>query len=499
MKKFMLASILTIIAVLLSTNGPVQAQGPSGEWVSSIYCLNQENTEGSVSLNFYEEGNSSPVETITDTIGALGSKYYYPGDLAGLGSFSGSVSLSSSTNISCSVQTSNTAVGTQGDPFMFGASGGFSTADAAPVMYVSQVLKNFDSGAFGWYESYIAIQNTSSSAVTVRVEYWDRALGKISAATREYVINGSSSKIVYLEENTNLPLGFLGSAKVSAIDPSDTPLAVQAVFYNDGSSAKKAQFSYYNGTSQGENTLYAPFVMRNFYDFNAGINVVNVGSAKTSFKIVFTIGRTSTQTFTYQYPGELNPGNLVAFFLPDIDELDPVDRLSMPERAGSAVIYATDINGNLNAAGELVSNINFRNDGRDPNNPNFGGQNVTYNAVGNSQASQTMYVPNVQNQVGNAAFTSGLNIANLSGSAATCQISFVDDPTATYTTPSIPGYGIYSILVSNITGLDQGYSSGAIITCTQNAIAIITMRANASNYWGDSQTAINALIGNTPE
>ena len=387
MKKYIFASILTIIAVLLSTNGPVQAQGPSGEWVSSIYCINQEDTDGQVVLTFYEEGSSTPVDTISDPIGPLGSKYYYPGDLTGLGSFSGSVSLSSSTSISCSVQTSNTAVGTQGDPFMFGASGGFSATDAAPVMFVSQVLKNFSSGAFGWYESYIAIQNTSSADVTVRVEYWDRGLGKISAATRDYVIKGSSGKIVYLEENNDLPLGFLGSAKVSAIDPSSTPLAVQAVFYNDGSSTNKAQFSYYNGTSQGENTLYAPFIMRNFYDFNAGINVVNVGSARTSFKIVFTIGRTSVQTYTYQYPGELYPGNLVAFFLPDIDELNPVDRLSMPERAGSAVIYATDINGNINSSGELVSNINFRNDGRDPNNRNFG-RTIRYLQCGWEQPSK---------------------------------------------------------------------------------------------------------------
>ena len=494
MKKVSVVILLTLILGLLPLNGDVRAQGPSGDWVSSIFCLNQDNTEGVISLAFYEEGSSVPISTIDDVIEPLKSKYYYPSDLSSLTSFAGSVLLSSSTNISCSTQMSNSSVGTQGDPFRFGASGGFSASSAAPIMYVSQVLKNFSSGQFGWYESYIAIQNTSSSDVTIKVEYSDRGLGKLPSATREYLISGQSGKIVYLEENNDLPLGFLGSAKISAVDPSTTPLVVQAVFYNDGSNYNKAQFHAFNGTSQGESKLYAPFVMRNFYDFNAGINVVNVGSTKTSFKIVFTIGRSSVHTYTYQLPREVNPDELVAFFLPDIDELDPVDQLPITERAGSAIIYATDLEGNLNPSGELISNINFRNDGRDPNNPNFGGQSVTYNAVGDDQSSQTMYIPNIQNEVGNAKFTSGINVANLTSSAGTCTYTFVDDPTVSWTQP-LPANGIYSILVSNIPDLDKGYSSGAIVNCNVNAIAIITMRANASNYWGDSQTAINALIG----
>lgn len=493
MKKVSATILLVILLSLLPLSGDVSAQGPAGDWISSIYCINQEDTEGAISLSFYEEGSSVAIATMSDVIDPLKSKYYYPSDLNELSSFAGSVLVSSSTNISCSVQTSTSAVGTQGDPFMYGASGGFSSSSAAPVMYASQVLKNFSSGEFGWYESYLAIQNTSSSDVTVQVEYSDRAMGKIPAATRQYTIKSQSGKIVYLEENNDLPLGFLGSAKVSSISPADTALAVQAVFYNDGSSYKKAQFHVYNGTPQGESKLYAPFVMRNFYDFNAGINVVNVGDTKTSFKIVFTIGRSSVQTYTYQLPREINPDELVAFFLPDIDELDPVDKLLVSERAGSAIIYATDLNGNLNPSGQLIANINFRNDGRDSNNRNFGGQAVTYNAVGDSQASQTMFIPNIQNEVGNAKFTSGINVANLTSTSGSCTYTFVDDSTVSWTQP-LPPNGIYSILVSNIPDLDKGYSSGAMINCNVNAIAIITMRANASSYWGDSQTAINALI-----
>jgi len=493
MKKIIYAGLIACIA-LLSLGTEVQAQGPSGEWVSSIYCVNQENTVATISFNFYEQDQTTPIKTITNTIDPYKSKYYLPGDLSDLGSFDGSVTISSNARLSCSVQTTNSAVGTKSDPFMMGASGGFDTSSAAPIMYVSQVLKNFSSGEFGWYESYIAIQNTSTSDVIVEVEYTDRSLGKISDATRNYTIKSQSSKIVYLNENNDLPEGFLGSAKISSKDPVDTLLAVQAVFYNDGSTYEKTQFHVYNGTPQGESKLYAPFVMRNFYDFNAGINVVNIGSTKTSFKIVFTIGRTSINTYTYTCPRELNPGELVAFYLPDIDELDSVDKLNITERAGSAIIYATNLDGSLNSSGELISNINFRNDGRDPNNPNFGGQAVTYNAVGENQGGTTLYIPNIQNQVGNASFTSGINIANLTGTTGSCTINFIDDPDASLTS-TLPANGIYTILVSNISGLDEGYSSAATIVCTMNSMAIITMRADASNYWGDSQTAINALTG----
>ncbi len=490
MKKLLLIALVFSLFYIVPPSS-VQAQGPSGEWVSTIYCVNQENTDGAISVNFHSEAKT---HSINSTIAPHGSIYFYPGDLSGLGSFSGSVTLSSSTGVSCSAQTSRSAYGTKADPYQFGASGGFSSSSASPVMYVSQVIKNFSSGSFGWYESYIAIQNTDPNSVEVSVEYADRALGAIPAATRTYTIAGNSSKIVYLEQNASLPVGFMGSAKVSAVSPSTTPLAVQAVFYNDGSGYVKAQFHMYNGVPQGESKLYAPFVMRNFYDFNSGMNIVNVGSTATYFKIVFLIGRATSNQYVYSHPVRLLPGRVASLFMPDLDALDPVDRLPMAERAGQAIIYATDANGNP-TSGELIANVNYRNDGRDPNNPNFGGQAVTYNAVGESDGSQILFAPNIQNNVGAASFTSGFTVANLTSIPGSCTYKFVDDPTLNWVQP-LPANGIYSVLVSNIPGLDNGYSSAAIIECNVNAMAIVTLRANASNYYGDSQTAINALNGN---
>lgn len=487
MRKILFKSLIIVLMLLMLGNSEVNAQ-PAGEWVSNIYCVNQETEDAGITLLFYDSGTLS--HTFTDTIPGLKSKNYFPSDLQGLGSFSGSLMIQSSRGISCSVQKSSKATGTQANPFMFGASGGFDENTTGPVMYVSQAMKNFDSGAFGFYRSYIAIQNTSDSQISVMIEYTDRIHGNIPAATQTLDIEGLSNILVHLHENDNLPDGFLGSIKISATD-GVTPLAVQSAYYNDSTHYTKAQFALYNGMPSGESIIYAPFIMRNFYDYNAGFNVVNVGSTATSFKIEFNIGRTSTTTYTYQLPYNLQPGELVAFFTPDIAELNPVDNLNISERAGSAIIYATNLNGTHNPAGEIIANINFRNDGRYAPTPHFGGAAATYNAVGSEYAGKKLFIPNIQNKLGGALFTSGINIANLEGFNAQCTFTFVDDPTVY--TQIIPANGIGSILVSNINGLPAGYNSAAIIECDANVIAIVTNRADASGFWGDSTTAINAL------
>jgi hypothetical protein len=466
----------------------VIAQGPSGEWVSNVYCVNHEADPAEITLAFYE--GDTLAASFSDTIPANGSKYYYPDSSGMPDDFKGALSIASNENISCSSQTSSTATGTTVDPFRYASSGGFDINTAAPVMYAMQVLKNFDSGVYGFYGSYIGIQNTSNAPVDVLIEYTDRNLGAIPAANETFTIGANGSKIVYPEENANLPDNFFGSAKISSVDPTSTSLAVQIVIYNNNSSTEKAQFLMYNGTAQGESVLYAPYVMRSFYDFKTGMVVVNAGTTATSFKIDFNIGRDTVTTYTYQHPSLIQPGQPVNVFLPDIDALDPVDLLAEFNRSGNAVIYATDISGNLNPSGQLIANVNYRNDGLDVNNPNYAGMAATYNAVGIDQAAQTLYIPNIQSRVGGAEFTSGIQITNLTSSQGSCDIEFIEDPDANYSV-DILANGIYVILVSNITNLNVGYNSAAVVTCEMDAAIIATFRANASSFYGDSSTVIN--------
>lgn len=488
MKRLFFASVMVILLFMLINPVQVTAQ-PTGSWVSSIYCINQSDVDTAITVYFYENGIEK--YSFTDAIGGEKTKYYFPADLASLGSFTGSVVIESSEGLACSVQSSSKATGTQSNPFMYGASSGFALEDASPVIYISQVDKNFDSGAFGFYNSYIAIQNTSDNKVLVEIEYSHRWLGFLPTATREYEIEGKSNILVYLYENTDLPDNFLGSAKISAKD-GVTPLVAQTGCYNDSSNYKKAQFTYFNGVSTGESVLYVPYIMRHYYDFNAGITIVNTGKEPTSFNIVFSIGRSKVYTYTYQYPGKLEPDRVVVFFLPDMKVLDPVDKLPVGERAGAAMIYATDVDGKPNPFGQLIANVNHRNDGRWAPTPNFGGAALSYNAVGIQYAGKKLYAPNIQNKVGGALFTSGINVTNTENKEGLCTFYFVDDPSVDWDI-KIPPNGIYIILVSNIPGLSVGYNSGAIIECDVDVIAIITNRADASNYWGDSNSGINAI------
>lgn len=499
MKRFYNFLMITILLFSITPNFAVQAQAPSGEWISSFSCLNQDlDNPASITITFYQEGESTASLTYSDVIEAGKSKNYYtPTDPPGVPeSFQGSVVVSSSAPLSCSTQNYNTNIGTQASPFRLGASGGFDSNSASPVVYLSQLQKNFNSGIYGVYQSYIAIQNTSTASVFVDIEYTDRKLGSIPTANQTITIPGQSTEVVYLFENALLPDNFLGSAKISSKDGL-TPLAVQASIYNDATSYKKAQFGFYNGTPSGESKLYVPYIMRKFYDFNGGITVVNVGTEATSFKIVYSIGRTVVREYIYQHPTLVQPGQLVAFYMPNVAVLNPVDRLTMSERAGSAIIYATDLAGNP-TTGKLVANANFRNDGNDPANPNFGGQSATFNAVGDGQKSMVMYIPNIQNQVGTAKFTSGVTVVNTTASPGTCSYKFVNAPSVVWEQP-LPGNGIYAVLVSNITGLDVGYSAGLIIECDVEAISIVNLRANASGFWGDSATSSNASIPTTIE
>lgn len=494
MYKFKNTLLIIVVLLLVLPFSAVNAQGPAGDWVSSFYCLNQDPVNAAnISLAFYQENNGTAALTFSDTIPAGKAKNYYtPTSPAGVPDpFLGSVVVSSSTPLSCSVQNYSTAVGTQGDPFRLATSGGFDSGTASPVVYLSQVHKNFDSGAYGFYQSYIAIQNTSTSTADVTIEYTDRFTGLDVDATQVLSIPGQSTRVVYLETNTLLSDSFLGSAKIHSNDGT-TPLAVQATIYNDASSHTKAQFALYNGTPTGESKLFVPYIMRNFYDFNGGITVVNVGTTATSFKITYSIGRTTVNEYVYQHPTELAPGALAAFYMPGVTALAPVDALAMSERAGSAVIQATDLAGNP-TSGLLIANANFRNDGNDPTNPNFGGQSATFNTVGSGQVSQTMYIPNLQNLVGSAQFVSGVTIQNATATAGSCTFNFIDDPTVSWTQP-LPANGIYALFAPVIADLDIGYSSGVIVTCTVDALAITNLRANAAGYWGDSASSLNALI-----
>jgi len=485
MKKARMILTLTVLLISLVFIVPASAQGPAGDWVSSIYCVNQDELNlANITLSFYQENNSTAVLAYADTIAAGKSKNYYtPTSPPGVPDpFLGSVVVSSSTPLSCTATSSTTSVGTIGDPYRFGSTSGYNSLEASPIMYATQVERDF----WGW-ESYIAIQNTSTSATNVTVTFKDRYGTDFPAATQNLSIPGQSNRVVYLSTIAALGAGFNGSAKVVA-DDGTTPLAVSVIFYNDAEDHTQTQFHAFNGAAVGDDYVYAPRVIRNYYGYSGGLQIVNVGTTSTSFKITFSMGTTPT-VLTYQHSVTLAPGELKDLYLPNVAVLDVIDSWPMAERTGFAVIEATDVSGVHNASGELAANVNSSNFGLYAGYETWGGRGTTYNAFPESAASTKLYIPNMP--VHASGFSGGFFIANF-GSAGTCDITFVDDVDAFMDDVAIGVNGYINYWAPNVPNLDSGYNSAMWIECTVPVYAIGNFSADGTSTYGDSYAEFNA-------
>jgi hypothetical protein len=486
MKKRRSILMLSVLLISLIFVVPTAAQGPAGDWVSSFYCVNQDTVNtANISLAFYQENNGTAALTYSDTIAAGKSKNYYtPTSPAGVPDpFLGSVVVSSSTPLSCSIVNNTTSVGTSGDPFRFGSSAGFNSAEAGPVAYATQVERDF----WGW-NSYIVVQNTSTVSTNVTITFIDRYGTTYPTATQNISVPGQSNRVVYLTSISALGTGFIGSAKVVA-DDGTTPLAVSQAFYNDAEDYAQTQFHSFNGAFEGDDYVYAPRTVRNYYGYSGGITIVNVGTTSTSFKITFSMG-TGPTVINYQYPETLAPGELKDLYLPNVTELAAIDTWPMAERTGFAVIEATDVAGVHNAAGQLAANVNSSNYGGYAGFESWGGRGTTYNAFPQSAASTKLYIPNMP--VHNSGFSGGFFIANF-GSAGTCDLTFVDDADAFMDDVAIGVNGYINYWAPNVSNLDTGYNSGMWVECTVPVYGIANFSADGTSTFGDSYVEFNAV------
>ena len=476
MKKFGFILILFTLVISLQHNLPATAQAPSGTWTSSISCQNQDlDNPATVGLLFYAEGSDTGGVPITgqDTIPA-GKSINFVIESAPTGA-KGSVVVSSDKPVTCSTEHSKKTSGTLASPYRFAASKGFDDTEIGPTMYVSQVETKF----YGW-ESYIAIQNTSGSPVEVKVTFVSRT-GTPYDLLDEFTIPASSNHMVYLNEVTGLPYRFIGGATITALDGT-TPLAVTTAFYNTGSNSSTSQIHAWNGSSKGSNILYAPYLVRNYYGYQSGITIQNVGTNATSFKITYTF---NGRNYVYQYPSTLANGEVKDFYLPNVSVLRPVDGFTVQKRFGKAVIEATNPDGTPNLAGELIANINQDNRGGAGIPVERAGQGATYGAFPSNAGSNTAYIAKWMRNVG--GFSSGFNVSNFSDtSVANCAFTFVDDADANFTR-TIAANSDFSIWAPNVAYLNNDYNAGVIIECDSEVFVITNAAANpGSGKYGDS-------------
>ena len=483
--RFKAVSLLLAVALLLATVGVVVAQGPTGTYGSGITCTNLGTAPASISVSFYVADTGAVALTYTDpspvAVGAS-RNYFTPSTPPGLPSgFLGSAVVSSDQPMSCNVNTQivGTGVGTARNPARAGSSAGVGSADASTSIFAPQVMK----ALAGTYNSYVAVQNTESTAQTVYVNYASSAGVAYPAARESVTIPAQASHVFYQLSNANLPNGFIGGATIT----STGKIAGVVNFYNNGATAAKTQFNSYTAFSSGANLVVAPRFVRNFYGYNGGLTIQNVGAAPTSVAITFSFGGTPYVMNT----GTIAPGATFAPYAPNIAVLAPVDSMPVGARFGSIVMQAA-------AGGSIVAIVNEDNRGTcnaaacPPIPPEQVGFSGSYNAMPDSAKTSTVFFIQVPRKAG-GFISGGFQFANTTGTATTCSLTFPSAPAANQTGVALAANGSLSYFAPNIPSLPDGFNSSVKVTCGQPIVGISNFSARSATYFGDSFVVANGL------
>lgn len=474
-------SIVGIFVLLFSIVPAASAGAPVGNWVSGITCQNlSTDTAANLTLYFYQTENGALALTYVDPVPVQPNTsrlYYTPSTPPGVPEgFLGSVVVASNTPMACNVNTQTTGTGTTSDPYRMATSAGFADTQTAPKMFVPQVMKNYA----GW-NTYIAVQNTTTAPVPVTVTYKYRDGSDRPTYTEKFTIAAQTNKVFYQSDNVNMPNGFLGAAVVSA-DDTTSGLAVTVNFYNSGANSGTSQFQSYNGFGAGANKLLVPRVVRNYYGYNSGISIQNVGASPTTVTITFNFFGN-----IYKYTsGQIQPGAALPLYAPDVAALNPVDGLVMQQRYGNATIKAA-------TGGSIVAIVNEDNRGGAGIPAERVGQGSTYNAIPDGSQTDTIFFVQVTNKAG-GVFSGGFQFSNTTTTATSCDIIYNSDTDANEIGVSLPASGTISRYAPNVPNLNVGYNASVTVTCQQPIVGIANMAAEpGSGRYGDSATTGNGL------
>ena len=465
-------AITLIVMALFATS--VAAQ--TGTWVSGIMIQNQsDSAPANITVTFYwAEGTANAgqvAHSFSDTIDAGGSKSYYVPSIAGIpDDFVGSAVVTADQPVAANLNTQlPTGAGSvSGDPNRVGTASG--VLDPSDTLYFTQVMKEY----YGW-NSYIAVQNTSDTQASVTARYYNDADGSEVAAAAETVsISPYTTYIFRQEDNAGLSTNWGGSAVVTG----DQPLAGVANFYNAGSSNDTAAFQSYNGFGSGATKLYAPRVVRNYYDYQGGMKVQNVGSAATDITLTVNMGGTN---YTVTATG-VQPGQAVPYYMPNVTEIGA-------NGSGSAVIESSGqpIVATVNEDNRLGVAI-----------PNHEGRGITYNAILDGEQTDTLLFPQVTARF--YSYSGGVQAMNVGTSTANVTLTFsAPGFTDTVVTDTIAPMESKSWFAPDI--VPANFNGSVVIVADQSIVGVANMSVRAdvvaadgwADNYGDSYLTYNGI------
>lgn len=477
----MAIALIIVVAALLGTTMGVSAQ--TGTWVSGIMIQNQSTTsDANVTVTFYwAEGtpNAGQVaHSFTDVIAAGQAKsYYIPTDAKTAGlpqDFVGSAVVSSDQPVAANLNTqvpSGTGTNDPNNPNRVGTASG--VLEPATKIYFTQVMKTY----WGW-NSYLAVQNTGAEMANVTIRYYNDANGtEVAAASQAVTIHPYSTYIFRQADNTNLPASWSGSAVV--ISDNSQPLAGVANFFNDGASKENAAFNSYNAFSSGATKLFVPRYVVNYYDYQGGLKIQNVGTSATNVTITYYMGGS---TYTDNITG-LAPNQAASFYAPNGTAVSGISGTgaAVIESSGQPIVATVNEDNRVGAAI-----------------PNHEGRGITYNAITDGDQTNAVLFPQITAKY--YGYCGGPQVQNVGTAATTITAVFsMSGRTDIVVTQTVQPLASFSWFAPDVPGMAMDFNGSCVVSADQPLAGIANMSHRGDldtrygiNY-GDSYSTYNGI------
>ncbi len=451
-----------MLVILLALGATTALAFPSGTWVSGVTVANLSSDTASVVLTFYNPDGSVAFEVTGESIDGNAAKTWYLPNVTGLSDgFIGSAVVSSDQPVAAIV---NTQLPSGSNPARVGTSLGVS--NPSTKMYATQVMKEY----YGW-NSYCVVQNTGSATAIITGTYYNAA--GTAVYSESVSVAPYASHIFDQQTEANLPSSFSGSA----VFEGEQPIAAVCNFYNSGGSAATSQIHSYNGLSEGGSTLYVPRIVKDYYDYQSGLKIQNVGTEVLSVTVTYNIGGNTYQ----QVSPDIAPGQAWGPYMGDESQL-PASMAGV-QGSGSAVIEVNSPNANK----LIIATVN------EDNRVNPAGRGATYAAALPTDATTTLVFPQITSEY--YGYSSGMQVMKIGSGDVACTASFAasgnvaafsQDFTLTDSAPS------WSLFAPNAQGMVAGiandnYNGAVTISCDGNVVGIanLSYRYDYDNRYGN--------------
>jgi hypothetical protein len=481
--------LVTLLALALAASDVKRVHAQPSVNSSRIACTNLDPSASAyIQLEYYQQDSDSRAALYADTMSlASGKSRVYFSLSQAPSSFKGAVIAASDRKIACTSHLTK-------DNYRLAESNGIETQDSTRVgatLYATQFIKNLVSGSDSW-NSTITAHNAGWYPSAITITFRDR-FGNTSAGwTYNTTLPGYSTKALDLASHAPLPNNFLGGATISG-EPNSR-LTATIVFYNNGSATQRSQFQSYNATRSGENELRGPRFLRNYYGYNSGLAIANIGGNTANVNIAFLFGPLNN---SYSQAYSIAAGNVLHVYAPNIPGLNGVDNLAVSDRYGNIKI---------NSDQPIISTVNEDNRGSCvfpascPTIPAYQiGQGSTYLLMPPALAKRGIsfpfvrrnIVPNSNPPVPSTGLQSGIQVADVSGLANSCTIKFSG---SSYTENfTLSANGSKSWFLPNVGYLPNTFEDSARVECTYNVIGISNSSDRSTNVSGDTASQTDGI------